>query len=411
MKKKNWYKLDSVGKFYASIASKQVSDVFRYSVILIDEIDENSLQEALKNTIEIYPNFNVNLKKGFFWYYLDETNKIPKVTKENLPICFKIYNNDDDFLYRVSYYRNKINFEVSHILSDGRGSVEFFKVLVSNYIKIKYDLENIKISTNNSSLEKSEDSFVKYYKKTTKYSVKRPKIYMYKGKKIKNQTRFMECHINTKNILALAHKYKCTLTSFLVSVLIYSFKDELSIKEYKKNIKIDIPVDLRTFFKSTSSKNFFGLTNVIYKFKNREDTLEDVIESVNKQFKENITAEKLSERANLMVSFEKNWFCRITPILLKNYVLKIIDYFTSQMSTTCLSNIGIINFDKNIEDKIKSTSVLTSTNTFQFTICSFKDDVTIGISNKFKYNDVIKNFCRFLSDNGLNINIDFSEVD
>lgn len=410
MKRTNWYKLDSIGKFYAAISSKQIPNVFRYSCILNNEIDENVLQNALNNTIEIYPNFNVNLKKGIFWYYLDETNKKFKVTKENLPICFRIYNNDDDFLYRVSYFKNKINFEVSHILSDGRGSVEFFKVLISNYIKIYYKLKNYNIITNNSSLEKSEDSFIKYYKKTPKYTRKRPKIYMYKGKKTKN-TKYMECHINTNKIIELSHKYNATITEFLVSLLIYSFKDELNVKDYKKSIKIDISVDLRTFFKSKSSKNFFGLTYVAYKFKSNEDKLENIISNVQKQFKENITKEKLSERANLMVSFEKNIFCRITPIFFKNFVLKIIDYFTSQMSTSCLSNIGIIKFDDEIEDYIKSVSVLTSTNNFQFTICSFNNDLSIGISNIFKYNNVIKNFLRFLSNNELDIIIDFNGDD
>lgn len=410
MKRKNWYKLDSVGKFYASISSKQIPNVFRYSCILNCDIDENVLQSALNNTIELYPNFNVNLKKGIFWYYLDETHKKFKVTKENLPICFRIYNNDDDFLYRVSYYKNKINFEVSHILSDGRGSVEFFKVLISNYLKIYYKIKDYNVVTNNSNLEKSEDSFVKYYKKTHKYSRKRPKIYMYKGRKTKN-TRYMECHINTEKILELAHKYNATITEFLVSLLIYSFKDELSLKDYNKSIKIDIPVDLRTFFKSTSSKNFFGLTYVTYKFNSNLDTLENIISNVQKQFKENITKEKLSERANLMVSFEKNIFCRITPIFLKNYVLKIIDRFTAQMCTSCLSNIGVIKFDEEIKDYIKSVSVLTSTTGFQFTICSFKDAFSIGISNIFKYNDVIKNFLRFLSSNGLDIVIDFNGDD
>ena len=70
MKSKNWYKLDNIGKFYASIASKQIPNVFRYSAILKDEIDEFALNDALKETILIYPNFNVILKKGLFWYYL-----------------------------------------------------------------------------------------------------------------------------------------------------------------------------------------------------------------------------------------------------------------------------------------------------------------------------------------------------
>ena len=221
----------------------------------------------------------------------------------------------------------------------------------------------------------------------------------------------MECTINSNDLLNLSHKFNSTITVFLVSLLIYSFKSELSTKDFKRYIKIDIPVDLRKYFKSTSSKNFFGLTSVNYKFKNESDTLEDIIKEVNKQFKENITKEKLSERVNLMISFEKNIFCRFTPIFIKNYILKIIDYFTSQMCTTCLSNIGIIKLEKDLEDYIKNISVLTSTNNFQFTICSFKENLVIGISSKYKYNNIIKNFLRLLSNYNLNIKVDFNEVD
>ena len=68
---KKWYKLDNIGKFYASTANTKIPKVFRYSAILNDNVDEVILQIALNKTIEIYPNFNVNLKKGIFWYYLE----------------------------------------------------------------------------------------------------------------------------------------------------------------------------------------------------------------------------------------------------------------------------------------------------------------------------------------------------
>jgi len=106
---KKWYKLDNVGKFYASTSNSIIPKVFRYSAYLYENINEDILQIALNKTIEIFPNFNVNLKRGFFWYYLDETSKQNKVTKENLPICFKLYNNSDDYLFKVTYYKKKIN--------------------------------------------------------------------------------------------------------------------------------------------------------------------------------------------------------------------------------------------------------------------------------------------------------------
>lgn len=411
MRDKKWYTLDNIGKFYSSIASRQVQNVFRYSATIKDYIDEKCLQNALDETIELFPNFNVNLKTGVFWYYLDETDKKQKVTLENLPICCKLYNNSDDFLYRVSFYKNRINFEVSHILSDGRGSVEFFKVLISNYIKIKYELDNINIITDSSFPELSEDSFSKYYEKPKKSNVKHDKTYRYRGHKIQTKTRFMECHLSVSDVLNLSHKYNATITEFLVSVLVYSFEDNLTSKDLNKTIKIDIPVDLRSFYKSTSSKNFFGLTSITYKFKTREDSLDDIILDVKKQFKTNLTANKLSERANKMIAFEKNPLCRICPIFFKNFILKIIDYFTSNMNSTVISNIGKITLDKEIEKYIKDINVLTSTKEFQFTLCSFKNDLSIGISSRYKYNVIIKNFCRFFTDQNIKALVNVSEVD
>lgn len=410
MKYRKWYKLDNVGTFYASLSNIKIPNVFRYSALMNDNIEENILQTALIKTLEIFPNFNVNLKKGIYWYYLQESAKNPIVTEENLPICFKLYNNDDDFLYRVSYFKNKINFEISHILSDGRGSMDFFKYLISQYTLLKYDITDIDINTSNSELERSEDSFSKYYNKKSKIEINKSKIYRYKQAKFANQTQFMELHLNVKDVINIAHKYNTTMTIFLVSLLIFSFKSSLKVEDLSKTIRIDIPVDLRKFFKSTSSRNFFGLFSVDYTFKTVDDQLEEIIESIKKQFKENLTAEKLSNRMNKMVSFEKNPFLKPVPIFIKNFLLKIIDSFTSKLSSSCFSNVGIINLNEKISKYVKNISVLSSTNTFQFISCSYKDTLTIGISSRFRYNDIIKNFCRYFSENNLKTEIYVSEV-
>ena len=411
MKNKKWYKLDNVGKFYSSIADKNAQGVFRFSASLKDDIDEALLQQALDETIITFPNFNVNLKKGIFWYYLDETNKKYKVTKENMPICFKLYKSSNDFLYRVSYYKKRINFEACHIITDGRGSVEFFKHLVNNYIKLKYKINTTILS--NSFIEKEEDSFLKYYKKNKeKNKIKNfSKMYSYKGKKLKNKTRYLEAHLPLNKILEITKNYNTTLSALIIGILIYSIKDTMSETDLKKYIKIDVPVDLRQYFKSSSSKNYFGLTSITYKFNSRNDTLDEIIKKVSEELKNNITKEKLSIRVNQMVAFEKNIFCRFTPIFIKNIVLKTIDLFTSKMNTSCVSNLGIISFNKEIETYIENVNILTSTNGFQFSLCSFKNDLSIGISSKYKYNEIIKNFCNYFSNQNIDMLINVSEVD
>ena len=250
MDTRKWYKLDNVGKLYAGAFNASFPKVFRYSAILKDEIDKKILEEALQKTLVIYPNFNVNLRKGIFWYYLNETEKVNKIKEENLPVCYRLYNCSDDFLYRVSYYKCKINLEISHILSDGRGSMEFFKELVTNYCMIRYNLKIKEKKINPSQIEKAEDSFSKYYTKSKKLQIKRKKVYIYNGKKYRNSTRYMECHLDVNKVLEMAHEYNTTLTVFLVSVLIYAIKDVMNVSEYSKYIKIEIPVDFRTYFKS-----------------------------------------------------------------------------------------------------------------------------------------------------------------
>ena len=76
------------------------------------------------------------LKRGFFWYYLEETDIKPTVTKEDtLPCDYMDYG----ILFRVSYFKKRINLEVSHALTDGTGTEIFLKSLTANYLERKYN--------------------------------------------------------------------------------------------------------------------------------------------------------------------------------------------------------------------------------------------------------------------------------
>lgn len=66
MDKTTWYRLDNIGKFYASQAGSPTQTIFRYSATLVDAIDPAALQRALDRALTIYPSFNVKLRSGFF---------------------------------------------------------------------------------------------------------------------------------------------------------------------------------------------------------------------------------------------------------------------------------------------------------------------------------------------------------
>ena len=409
--KTNWYKLDNVGTFYACLTNKRIPAVFRFTASLKEDVDKTILLEALKKTISLLPNINVSLKAGFFWYYLEETNKEIEVSEENGKVCSRVYSTKEPYLFRLTYYKNRINIELSHVLSDGRGTLEILKILVNNYLVIKHKL-NIKVNENDSSLdEKIEDSFDKYYVKKESIKTNNKNIYKYNKMKLTNyRINYYEVHLSTSKLLDIARSYKATITSYLLSVLIYCVKEEMKTRELTKNIKIDIPVDLRTFYKSSTLKNFFALASLTYKVPSHDTTIEEIIMYVKEYLKENLTEEKLAYRVNQMESFEKLIAARLLPLLVKEIGINIIDIFTKGLNTTVLSNLGPVEFPKECEKYIDNVSCLTSTESFQFTVISFKDDLCIGISSRYYHNNIIKNFIRYLRSQDIDILVNTNEV-
>ena len=104
---------------------------------------------------------------------------------------------------------------------------------------------------------------------------------------------------------------------------------------------------------------------------------------------------------NKMAAFTKWIAARMIPLFIKNVGMYFIDKFTGNFHTTTLSNVGSISFPKEIEKYIKFVAVFTSTNYFQFIVSSNKNDLCLGISSKYKYNNIVRNFSDYLLSNGI----------
>ncbi len=396
MKNTEWYKLDNMGVYYASTKDRKNPTVFRFTATMKDDVDVVNLRVALEDTMEVYPNFNVTLKKGLFWYYLEEEHHLPDIKEENKAVCARVYKSEYDILYRVSYYKKRINFEVSHIVSDGRGTIEVFKTLIANYVKYQYKVKNIKLS--NSTIEEhSEDSFDKYYEKYKKDRSKEGKIFRLKNKLLPfEDAKFIELHLNCKKVLDKAHEYNSTITAYLGAVLIQSILKEMKQLDKGKYIRVDLPVDLRSYFRSESSRNFFGLTYLSYKFNGEVDDIDKIIKVVNDEMTEKIKKENISKRVNKMVSFQKNFAVRAIPIFIKDMFLNTITEFVDN-GTTSLSNVGKISFSKEVDEYVETVAAMISPEkNFKITICTYGNDLVICISDKFRRNNIVKNYVRSL---------------
>ena len=118
---------------------KKILGSIRMYCELKEDVKEETLQKAVERTLEKYPLYCSVLRKGLFWFYMEQRNLKPKVKAEDRPPCSGLYVPDQkSFLFEVSYYQKKINLEVFHCLTDGTGALNFLKELVRNYLVIQY---------------------------------------------------------------------------------------------------------------------------------------------------------------------------------------------------------------------------------------------------------------------------------
>ena len=87
-KERDWLSLDNAAKIFPSTSTGRSSNVFRFSCELKEPVEQDILEKALSQTLERFPFFQVVLKRGFFWYYLEMSDILPVVAEEWQPPMF-----------------------------------------------------------------------------------------------------------------------------------------------------------------------------------------------------------------------------------------------------------------------------------------------------------------------------------
>ena len=122
-----WRRLDNSAKIFPISAGKKYSTVFRLSVVLTEKVEPNILKEAVNQALIKYISFKVKMKTGFFWFYFEENLKEPKVEEEkDYPCTYIDPKKNNDYLFKVTYFENKINIDIFHSLTDGNSRIYFF---------------------------------------------------------------------------------------------------------------------------------------------------------------------------------------------------------------------------------------------------------------------------------------------
>lgn len=410
-----WDKLDNTANLFPVIAGESMSNVYRISVTLTELVDHELLQEALDIVLPKFDGFNLRLQKGIFWYYFEENgNPAPKVKEENTYPCrFIVQNKNKHYLFRVTYFKYRINLEVFHVLTDGMGGINFLKELTYQYLRLCHPeiREKVGDDLNCGTSLNREDSFIKNYRKGSSKPYQTQKAYLVKGEKLlPGEFGVMHGYMKIPALKEVCHKYGVSINEYLVGVFVYSVYQEcLKGMPSDKPIRVAVPVNLRPYFASNTTKNFFVMVSAEFHPTKEDYTFEEILQTVRESLKAQINKENLEKLFSYNVSNEKVWIARIAPLFLKNLAMKIVYTQSALANTTTITNIGNIGVEDVYKPYIEMFHAFLAMSKGQHikgTICSYDDTLVFTFSYDLQDTGIQKVFFRKIAADGIEVQLD-----
>ncbi len=419
---KNWYRLDNAAKIFPAVTNEVRTSVFRLTVDLNEPVKLVQLQKALEKTLLELPYFQCQLKKGFFWYWLEQSDSQPLIQFDNVAPCRAFTTQrSNHLLMRVLARENRISTEFMHILTDGGGGMQFLKTLIKYYGQLcNWDIESDSQKPDDgfgNLSEQTEDSYKKYFRKHIPKHIKIRKAYHLPFRLSRNpELKTIVAELNTSELINRAREKKVSLTEYLASVYLFTLQKFYLLEHNKRPfprksiLRVQIPVNLRKIFPSKTLRNFalFVMPEIdprlgAYNF-------DEIARIVHHYMQLETDHRQIQRIIRRNVGGEKNPIVRVIPLMIKVLYLTFV-YKNSgpKLYSGVLTNLGQVTIPKEFEQYIKR---------FRFNppppdpslrvnsaLISFHDSLVLCFGNHSTSTKFEKEFLRYLKQEGLNIKI------
>ena len=375
-------KLDNTANLFPVIATEQMTNVYRLAITLNEPVKPELLQQALNEILPKFQYMNLRIRTGIFWYYFETNiNGAPKVTEEADFPCrkFNLHKNNY-YLFSVTYYKCRINLEVFHVLADGMGGINFLRELVYEYLRLAHP-ENLEIANDTISEDTSfnrEDSYLKNFRTTSPSGYKsKPAVHVTGHHFPKGMLGVIHGYLSVQELKEKSRAVGVSINEYLAGIYAYSiYKEQLNSMPSKKPIVVCVPVNLRPYFHSITTRNFFVMVSVDF-FPVKEDhTPEEVIQIVAEGLRKQMNKDNLETLFSYNVSNQKNMVLRAVPLLLKKIAIKAVYHTNAKATTTTLTNVGNLQIDPKYQQYISHFQAILSISTGQnikAAVCSYQD--------------------------------------
>ncbi len=418
--KLRWMRLDNAAKIYPAARSQNWSSLFRLSATLRDKIDRQTMELALDITLRRFPSIAVRLRKGVFWYYLQQLENAPALSPEySFPLTKMDVESVRRCAFRVIVYENRVAVEFFHALTDGSGGLIFLKSLVAEYIQQRYGVhipaqQGVLGRLEEPSPQELEDSFPKYAG-PVKASRAESNAWHLSGTPEPGGFQHLTCmSLHTPDVLKLAHQQGVSLTCFLSAAMLLALQNmqaqQVPNVRARKPLKVQIPINLRRIFPSKTLRNFAFYTTPEIDPRLGSYTFPEICQVVKHKMGQEVTPKQLSMKIATNVGSEKLLAVRIMPLFIKNIVMKaVFDSVGEKKLCLSISNLGDVKLPEEMlpyVDRMDFILGVQASAPHNCGVLSFKDKLYINFIRDTKESDLEYHFFCVLRDMGLQVQVE-----
>ena len=348
-----WMKLDNAAKIYPAAKRRNWNNFFRISATLTEPVDVAVLRSALDVTARRFPSIAVRLRRGMFWYYLEQIPHSPAIQEEkSCPLAHAPFHEVRQCAFRVLVYHNRFAVEFFHALTDGTGGLTFFKTLLAEYLSQKYGLtipagDGVLGRLEEPDAEELEDSFLRYAG-NVKASRKEATAWHLTGTPEKDGFKdLVTLMIPAPVLKECAKAHGVTVTELLCAAMMQAIcqlqAEKMPQRSRRKPVKVLLPVNLRNLFPSKTLRNFASYITPEVDPRMGDYTFDEICAAVHHRMGLENNPQTMRAKFAANVASEQSPLLRVMPLFIKNLAMKaVFDTVGECKSCLCLSNLGVV---------------------------------------------------------------------
>ena len=346
-----WMRLDNAAKIYPAAKRRNWNNFFRISATLTEPVDTGVLASALDVTARRFPSIAVRLRRGVFWYYLEEIPKTPTIQQEkSCPLAHAPFHEVRQCAFRVLVYKNRVAVEFFHALTDGTGALVFVKTLLAEYLSEKYGLsvpaeKGVLGRLEEPAPEELEDSFARYAGDVTASRAESTAYHLSGTPERDGYKNLVTMMIPAEKLRACAKKHGVSVTELLCAAMMQAIGELQAEKvpnvRHRKPVKVLIPVNLRNLFPSRSLRNFASYITPEIDPRMGDCSFPELCSLVHHKMGLENNRRTMRAKFAANVASERSPILRVMPLFIKNIAMKaVFDAVGECKSCLCLSNLG-----------------------------------------------------------------------